>query len=114
MCIRDRICSVIILFAFIFWFKRLDLTGIHMLRSGVFGTFAAVALHSLVDFNLQVPASALFFCFAVGLLVNPEMVVQGKALEVDGLSYRDKDKVSRTKSRWPQNKREWLAFFRSE
>ena len=110
------ICSVIIISAFIFWFKRLNLTGTHMLRSGVFGTFAAVALHSLVDFNLQVPASALFFCFAVGLLVNPEMLKGRETLdgEAEGCSSGNSKVRVRTKSRWPQNKREWLAFFRSE
>lgn len=44
-------------------------------RMGAVGSVAAIALHSTVDFNLQIPGSAAFFWIAVGVLMNPRLVV---------------------------------------
>ena len=44
-------------------------------RMGAVGAVTAISLHSVVDFNLQIPGSAVFFWIAVGVLMNPRLVV---------------------------------------
>lgn len=41
------------------------------LNLAAFGAVAAYALHSIVDFNLHIPANALLMAFVFGILANP-------------------------------------------
>lgn len=81
------------------------------MRSGGFAAIAAVSLHSIVDFNLQVPASALCAWIAFGIIMNVNVVVINA-------NVRSSKRVSKSKSGnrgWmPRNKREWLGFLRSD
>ena len=67
--------GLVIVFSFMIWLKNVkSRIRYHYLLSGVYGAISAVALHSVVDFNLQVPASALFVWMAVGLLANLSLI----------------------------------------
>ena len=96
----------------VLWVRQFRLKGDRALKAGVYGSFAAISLHSLVDFNLQVPASALFFWFAVGLFSNSAIVEEISALS--GASNNQFIKAKRYKSRFPKTKREWLDFLKSD
>jgi len=99
------VLGLLIVLSFVFWFKKVFYTdGYHILKAGVLGAIAAIALHSLVDFNLQIAGSALFFWFAIGLLVNVN-------LKVDSDHFLAK--LEKKSSRMPSTKQEWLAFLRS-
>lgn len=41
------------------------------LQIGALGAVAAIVVHSIVDFNLHIPANALLMAFVLGLLANP-------------------------------------------
>lgn len=48
------------------------------LALGVLGGLAAIALHSLVDFNLYIPANALVIAWLAGLAVSPTLQHPGR------------------------------------
>ena len=105
--------SLLIIFAFFLWFKKSVVSSYgYYLKSGVCGSIAAISLHSVVDFNLQIPASALFVWLSVGLLANRSMVLD--QTNGEGSLNGDRKRRSKPKLRFPKNKREWLAFFRSD
>jgi len=103
--------SFFILCAVFLWIKQLRsrLVGFNGLNAGVYGAFAAIALHSVVDFNLQIPASALCFWFAVGVMANSAIVE-----ELESSLSESRNQMKKTSRRFPRNKREWLAFLRSD
>ena len=55
---------------FSLWLWRATPRGDFILRAGALGSVAAMALHSVVDFSLQIPGAALFFWIAIGVLMN--------------------------------------------
>ena len=79
------------------------------LKAGVYGAISAVSVHSLVDFNLQVPASALCFWLCIGVLVNKEIV-----FDVEGSPQSPRSSRKRPRFRLPRNKREWLNYLKSD
>lgn len=106
-----------------YWFRcnKLNLSCKSYFRAGVYASFVAIGFHSLVDFNLQIPASALCFWFAFGLLANSETMSYGTddGLLEDSRAKKDvgniKSKRARSKqSRLPKTKQEWIRFFRSD
>lgn len=122
--------SALIFLAVLYWAKKVYPRGGLGLRAGAIGAIAAVSLHSTVDFNLQIPGSAIFFWVAVGLLMNPNMVDASAGDSIDELLGSDSDdmlsddesqsdnkprKRKRKKvSKVPKNRRAWIAFFRSK
>ena len=120
--------ALAILCAVIFWFKKVYPKGNHLLRAGALGSIVAVAMHSLVDFNLQIPASALLAWVALGLVMNNQMVdiqegdreqktrqssSSSKNSHSRNLGAKSKTR-KRIKKRLPRTKQEWLAFLRSD
>jgi len=101
--------SLLIMGAVFLWVKHFHSKCDSYVKAGVYGTFAAVGLHSLVDFNLQIPASALFFWFAVGMLANP-VVLKGS----ESQNIKPKKKMKKASLALPKNKRELLEFLRSD
>ncbi len=92
-------------------------------RAGAIGALTAVALHSVVDFNLQVPGSALIAWIALGLLMNKELATspvvnssQDRVVNKRRQSGGRRHRLTRTgkRGRLPKTKQEWLAFFRSD
>ena len=43
------------------------------LCAGLLGAFVAIGLHSLVDFNLYIPANALVLAWLAGVAMSPGM-----------------------------------------
>ena len=104
------ILGAFVLFATFIWFKKLLFKNNSLLKAGVYGSFAAVGLHSLVDFNLQIPASAMCFWLVVGLLANSAILYESdKVSEDDRMRPRRESK----KIYFPRSKREWLDFLKS-
>lgn len=105
------IASLLIAITFAFLLFKQCPRGRLSMRSGGFAAIAAVSLHSIVDFNLQVPASALCAWIAFGIIMNVNVVVINA-------NVRSSKRVSKSKSGnrgWmPRNKREWLGFLRSD
>jgi len=98
------------LFYWVKYYRGKVVVGGYM-KAGVYGSIAAISLHSLVDFNLQVPASAMFFWIAVGFYANPIIASERS----EGVSVSQvKQKSKRTKFKFPKNKREWLQFLQSD
>nr|WP_141657388.1 O-antigen ligase family protein [Thiocapsa sp. KS1] len=60
------------------WWRRAGPSQLSRLRAGAAGGIAAIALHSLGDFNLQIPGTAFAFWLVVGVLCN-------RALERDAI-----------------------------
>ena len=67
------ISTFILVITFSCWGYKAFPIGSLTLRAGAIGSFAAILIHSTVDFNLQIPAVALYFWVVVGLLFNPNM-----------------------------------------
>ena len=59
--------------AFGFWIARNRPLVLAPLQAAALGSAAAMALHSLGDFNLQIPGSAVAFWISLGVLVNRDM-----------------------------------------
>jgi len=59
--------------AFVFWFVRLRPRHWSLLQYGAMSGIIAIAVHSLGDFNLQIPGVAVTFWAALGLLMNPNV-----------------------------------------
>ena len=114
--------TILIVLSLIYWLKRneANLKNKNYLRAGIFGSFVAIGLHSLVDFNLQIPASALSFWFAVGLLMNLNVVNYGVSADNENdkteiLRENEKSqRVSPVKFKIPKTRHEWIRFFRSD
>jgi O-antigen ligase len=114
--------------AYSFW--RLFPRGNLGLRAGALGSVTAIALHSTLDFNLQVPGAAIFFWVAIGLLFNSALVgndvleSQVEPTENDGPQKSKRTRRSRQskqensnkrqRSKIPSTRQEWLALFRSD
>ncbi len=49
------------------------------LNLGALGAIAAYAVHSLVDFNLHIPANAVLLAFAFGVLANPGLKIDSES-----------------------------------
>ena len=67
--------ATICLLALVYWWRKAWPGALTPARMGAVGSITAMALHSTVDFNLQIPGSAVFFWVAVGVLMNPQLVV---------------------------------------
>jgi len=67
------LCAVIgvVIFACV---KRLPRSENKAFRACLYGSLSATFLHSMVDFNLQIPAYAFYFAIIVGMLLNPNIV----------------------------------------
>lgn len=59
--------------AFIFWFTKLRPSRWSLIQYGALSGILAIAIHSLGDFNLQIPGVAVTFWVAVGILMNPHI-----------------------------------------
>ncbi|NNC98760.1 MAG: hypothetical protein HKN85_01125 [Gammaproteobacteria bacterium] len=103
---------IVLALVFSFWIRRSFPAGNLTLRAGAIGSLAAVALHSIVDFNLQIPASAIFFWVAVGLLMNPNLVAQNDRQPPRSTHRKVKRKKQSRSARW--TKQQWISFFRSD
>lgn len=62
--------TVLVTAAVVVWWRRAGPSRLNRLRAGAAGGIAAIALHSLGDFNLQIPGSAFAFWMVVGVLCN--------------------------------------------
>lgn len=62
--------SALALAALVWWWRQVGPVRMGRLRAGAAGGIAAIALHSLGDFNLQIPGTAFVFWIAVGVLCN--------------------------------------------
>lgn len=85
--------SAFIFTAFAFWFTKMRPVQWSLIQYGALCGIVAIAIHSLGDFNLQIPGVAVTFWVAVGILMNPSLS-QGAA-----------DRVSRDKKRSVPKKR---------
>jgi len=74
---------VAVLVVLIPWWRRVRPSRLDRLRAGAMGGLAAIALHSLGDFNLQIPGTAFAFWLTLGVLTN-------RALEQGPLKKRKK------------------------
>ena len=52
------------------WWRRVRPSRLDRLRAGAMGGLTAIALHSLGDFNLQIPGTAFAFWMTLGVLTN--------------------------------------------
>ncbi|MEE8342469.1 MAG: hypothetical protein V3R51_01590, partial [Gammaproteobacteria bacterium] len=66
--------SLIILAAGAYWLHRVMPESLTPIRSAALASIFAMAVHSLGDFNLRIPGTALVFWVAVGILFNREDV----------------------------------------
>ncbi|MCF7993494.1 MAG: O-antigen ligase family protein [Chromatiaceae bacterium] len=64
---------VLVLAALIPWWLQVRPSSYNRLRAGAAGGVAAIALHSLGDFNLQIPGTAFAFWLTLGVLVNRDV-----------------------------------------
>jgi len=60
----------------VIWWRRVGPSRLNRLRAAAVGGMAAIALHSLGDFNLHIPGTAFAFWLTLGILCN-------RALELD-------------------------------
>ena len=65
--------SAFIVIAFVFWFTKTRPARWSLIQHGALCGITAIAIHSLGDFNLQIPGVAVTFWAAVGILMNPNM-----------------------------------------
>jgi len=66
--------SVLVLIALWYAWQAAKPTRFGGLRAGVLGGIAAIAFHSLGDFNLQIPGTAFAFWVAVGIFCNRHLL----------------------------------------
>jgi len=62
--------TVLVMAGLVVWWRRAGPSRLNRLRAGAAGGIAAIALHSLGDFNLQIPGTAFAFWVVVGVLCN--------------------------------------------
>ena len=110
------ILSCLILVSLFFWVKHFyqKFNKSNYFIAGVYGSFVAIGLHSLVDFNLQVPASAMCFWISVGLLSNSKIALGAAASQMGVASKQKPLKNKPLKRVLSKSKREWLEFLRSD
>lgn len=65
--------TALILITLVLWWRRVGPSHFSRLRAAAAGAVAAIALHSLGDFNLQIPGTAFAFWVTVGVLCNREL-----------------------------------------
>jgi O-antigen ligase len=63
----------LVISSIIYWLVKLYPKGHSTLTMGAMVTIFVVALHSVVDFGLQIPGYAATFWLAVGLVMNPHL-----------------------------------------
>jgi len=63
----------LIVLALLYWMIKVYPRGSSVLKLGAITAIMVVALHSLVDFSLQIPGVAAFFWLSVGLVMNPNL-----------------------------------------
>jgi hypothetical protein len=68
--------TALVVAVLVFWWRRVGPSRLDRLRGAAGGAIAAIALHSLGDFNLQIPGTAFAFWVAVGVLCNRAMEVE--------------------------------------
>lgn len=68
------VCAMILSFAVVFWVYKLRPKGPLGVRVGALAAIIAIALHSMVDFNLHIPANAFYFSIALGVFMNANLV----------------------------------------
>lgn len=115
----------IIVLSILHWLHKLLPRGDMSLRAGALGSLAAIALHSLVDFNLQVPGSAIFFWVAVGVMMNSTLLsneirpiksdpVSTAPMKDRGIQRKRVRKSKRRRSKKSRSKQDWITRFRSD
>jgi len=62
--------SFLVLSFVLLWLRCKPKARLSGVRVGAVASLVAVAVHSIVDFNLQIPANALFVALAFGVLMN--------------------------------------------
>ena len=60
------------------WWRRIKPSRYGGLRAGACGGIAAIALHSIGDFNLQIPGTAFAFWVCLGVLCNRHLESRGR------------------------------------
>ena len=65
--------TAFIITALIFWFTKLRPVQWSLIQYGALCGIIAIAVHSLGDFNLQIPGVAVTFWVAVGILMSPNI-----------------------------------------
>jgi putative inorganic carbon (hco3(-)) transporter len=73
--------AAVLLGALVIWWRRVGPSRLNRLRAAAAGGIAAIALHSLGDFNLHIPGTAFAFWLTLGVLCN-------RALELDEVETR--------------------------
>jgi O-antigen ligase len=64
----------------VLWWRRVGPSQLDRLRAAAAGGIAAIALHSLGDFNLQIPGTAFAFWVTLGVLCNRAMELESRRL----------------------------------
>ncbi|EGV20615.1 O-antigen ligase family protein [Thiocapsa marina] len=72
--------TVLVSSALVVWWWRAWPSRLNRLRAGAAGGIAAIALHSLGDFNLQIPGTAFVFWVVVGVVCNRALEREDAAL----------------------------------
>lgn len=62
--------TIFICSAFFYWFKKTHVRKLQFTHIACLISILVMALHSVVDFSLHIPANAILFWFCVGLLFN--------------------------------------------
>ncbi len=116
--------GIVIILSFAYWFWRLFPRGSMTIRAGAIGSIAAIAVHSTVDFNLQVPGSAVFFWVAVGLMMNRVLLPNLNRLDNEtlpkslskstGTNKIRRRNSKRRRTKVPSSKQQWFDLFRSD
>ena len=65
--------SLLAAMALLYWFWRVRPRQYTVIQFAAVGGVTAIAIHSLGDFNLHIPGSAVVFWTAVGIVMNPNL-----------------------------------------
>jgi len=103
------IFSLFLVLSFVFlWVRCKPKASLSGVRVGAVASLTAVAVHSIVDFNLQIPANALFVSLAFGVSMNPNVNSSDKLDE--NRSKVKKQRASTNKERVKKTKRPKLSM----
>ena len=65
--------TLAVLSAAVLWWRQVKPQRFNRLRAAAVGSIAAIGLHSIGDFNLQIPGTAIVFWIILGVLCNPSL-----------------------------------------
>lgn len=100
------VMGLVFLFTLLAWVKALvskPALSTSLIKIGALGSISAIALHSIVDFNLQIPASAIYFWVAVGLVVNKNLFTANTISELKSNHNQHNKKRRKTKKHRPKS-----------